>query len=314
MARAVARILAYAKMDVRVWARRRDAIDALMKDVSGLTLTREIAEAVEGASVIFFAVPASALPSVAAKYGDSAKPDHVVIHAVRGVGNGFKLPHQVLRETTCVRKIGVLGGPLQAVELTSGRPLAAVLASKFSETVRAIQALTKNTPVIVHGSKDVVGVEVAGALSNVAAIAGGMSDKLELGETARGLLLTRGLVEARLLGVALGADSATFAGLAGVGDLIPRKVTSTDRHRQLGTRLAEGVRLEAALAVISGEVEGVLTAREAIALATRLSIDLPLVRAVESVLDGKATARDALESVLRLDLDLETKSPAAAPA
>lgn len=309
MARAVARILAHAKMDVRVWTRRREALDVLKTEVPALVPAPDVASAVEGASVIFFAVPASALPHVAGMYGASAKADHIVIHAVRGVGAGFKLPHQAIRDTTCVRKIGVLGGPLQAVELTSGRPLAAVLASRFSETVRAIQALTKNTPVIVHGSKDVVGVEVAGALSNVAAIAAGMSDRLEMGETARGLLLTRGLAEARKLGVALGADAGTFAGLAGVGDLIPRKVTSTDRHRELGTRLAEGVALDKALAVIPGEVEGVNTAREAVLAAARLSLELPLMRAVESVLDGKSSARDALEQVLRLDLDLETRPP-----
>jgi len=131
MARAVARILSLGKLDVRIWARRAEAIEEVMREVPSLVAAKSAAEAADGASVIFFAVPASALPFVAAAYGDAARGDHVVIHAVRGVGPGFQLPHQMIRERTCVRKIGVLGGPLLAPDLESGRPLAVVLASPF---------------------------------------------------------------------------------------------------------------------------------------------------------------------------------------
>lgn len=308
MARAVARILAVARVETRVWSRDPKRAEALAAEVPSLRVMSSIADATEGAETIFLAVPASALSSVAEQYGESAKGDHVVIHAVRGVGPGFVLPHQMIRAKTCVRKIGVLGGPLQSPELDGKRPLAAILASRFSETIRALQSLTAKTPIIIHGSRDVIGVEIAGALSNVSAIAAGMSDALELGETARGLLLTRGLAEARKLGVAYGADPATFAGLAGVGDLIPRPVSSTDRHRALGGKLAKGTGLEASLAGIAGEVEGIVTAREAVRAAVRLGLDLPLMRAVENVLDERVPARAALDELLRLPPDLETRS------
>src|SRR5690606_35793634 len=100
------------------------------------------------------------------------------------------------REETCVRKIGVLGGPLYAPELQSNRPVAAVLASRFDETYEVVRHITANTPVRVHRSRDVVGVEVAGALSNVSALAVGMVEALELGDMARGVVLTQGLIEA----------------------------------------------------------------------------------------------------------------------
>jgi glycerol-3-phosphate dehydrogenase (NAD(P)+) len=308
MARAVARILALARVETRVWSRDPARVEALAKELPSLHRAQSLAEATEGAETIFLAVPASALLSVAEQYGESAKGDHVVIHAVRGVGAGFLLPHQMIRAKTCVRKIGVLGGPLQSPELDGKRPLAAVLASRFAETIHALQSLTANTPVIIHGSRDVIGVEIAGAISNVAAIAAGMSDALELGETARGLLLTRGLAEARKLGAAFGADPATFAGLAGVGDLIPRPVSSTDRHRQLGGKLAKGTGLATALEAIAGEVEGIVTAHEAVRVAAKLGLDLPLMRAVENVLDERVAAKTALDELLRMAPDLETRS------
>jgi glycerol-3-phosphate dehydrogenase (NAD(P)+) len=120
-------------------------------------------------------------------------------------------------------------------------------------------------------------------------------------------LLTRGLLEATRIGVALGAQAATFTGLAGVGDMIPRPVTSTKKHRALGERVASGARVESELAAL----EGPLTAREAVLLGQRASLDLPLCRAVDDVLQGKQQALAALEAVLRLDLDLSPTARAA---
>jgi glycerol-3-phosphate dehydrogenase (NAD(P)+) len=334
MARAVARVLRVAGADVKLWARREEQRAMLAKEIAGLVTTDEIGAATQDADLIFIAVPADAIGEVAHAYGDFARGDQIVLHASRGVAGGFTLPHQLIRANTCVRKIGVLGGPLHANELASGlavadgqsaptsgresiasfRPLAAVLASRFQEVIAELQTLTKGTSVVVHGSKDVIGVEIAGALSNVAAIAAGMSDGLQLGDTPRGVLLTRGLAEAKRLGVALGADAATFAGLAGVGDLIPRRVSSTDRHRVVGAQIASGKPLEEALRAVGGAVEGVLTAREAAVQANKLGLDLPLVRAVDRALSGAVPAREALEEILRLDLELDLRAAGAAAA
>ncbi|MCK6546607.1 NAD(P)-binding domain-containing protein [Myxococcota bacterium] len=313
MARAVAKILGASGAEVRLWARKPSEADALAHELGALATCATPAEALDGAGVVFLAVPGPAMLDVAELYGPHARGDHVVLHASRGVGPGFALPHQMIRAKTCVRKIGVLGGPLHARELATGRPFAAVIASRFGEVISLVQALTRGTPVMVHGSRDVVGVEVAGALSNVGALAAGMAEALDLGDTARGVLLTHGLAESKTLGVALGADPVTFSGLAGVGDLIPRKVSSTDRHRVVGAAVATGTPLATALAQAGGHVEGVDTAREAVLLAAKLGLELPLVSAVHDILEGRVPPKETLERVLRRDLDLDFVPPGGTP-
>jgi glycerol-3-phosphate dehydrogenase (NAD(P)+) len=179
-----------------------------------------------------------------------------------------------------------------------------VVASRYDESAEAVKQLVQGTPVRVHPSRDIVGVEIANAISNVSALAVGMCEELQLGDTSRGILLTHGLSEAAKLGAAFGALPATFAGLAGVGDLIPRNVTSTNRHHEVGRRLAQGLSLEGALQGLHGVVEGVLTAREASREGKRRGIQLALVNAVASIVDGAAKPEAALEAVLQVDLDL----------
>jgi glycerol-3-phosphate dehydrogenase (NAD(P)+) len=304
LAEAVTRVLASRGARLRVWARRKDAREEfaarhrgnLARDV----VSGELGEMAAPAELVVFAVPAPAIAEVAHLFGEVARGDQLVLHACRGVGPNFRLPHQMIRDRTAVRKIGALGGPLHAQELGSGRTLAAVLASRFDEVIEAIARLTKDTPIRVHPSRDLVGVEVSGAVSNAAALAAGMADALSLGETARGVLLTHGLADAQRLGVALGASSATFGGLAGVGDLIPRRVSSTDRHHALGARLARGEPLPPG----SEGVEGIITTREAMSVAHARRLDLPLLSAIDRVLRGETPARTALERVLESDLDL----------
>lgn len=303
LARAIGAILGETGADLRLWARRKAARTSLQKALP-LSVVGSVAEACAGAQIVVFAVPASALREVAEAYGEVATGDQMVLHATRGVDAGFVLPHRVLRQETCVRKVGVLGGPLHFKELGAGRPIAAVLATRFDDTFVAAQRLLGGGPVHLHRSRDVLGVEVAGVVSNISALAVGLCDGVGLGDTARGVLLTRGLIEATRLGVALGAERATFSGLAGVGDLIPRKVASTERHHKVGSAIAHGASLEEALAGVRGEVEGVAAAEEAAKLAERLGLDLPLIQAVDMLLHGEADPKPTLEEILQLDLTL----------
>lgn len=297
MALAATTLLGATGAKVRLWARdpaqraRAKSVGALVHD--------EVGPAVEGSRFVFFAVPGHAVAKVAERYGPHAQGDHVVVHAARGVGDGFLLPHKAIRAHTCVRRIGVLGGPLYLEDLGEGRPLVAMLASRYDETFDVVRRLVQGSPVRLHTSHDVVGVEIAGAISNVSALAAGMAEGLGLTETDQGVLLTRGLSEASRVGRALGADPATFAGLAGVGDLIPRRVTSTLKHRALGRTVAIGEPPP------SSVVEGVVTAREARAWAKNHRLELPLVEAVARVFDGEVSAKEAIERVLALDLELD---------
>jgi len=297
IAGAVCALLDRAGARVRLWA--RDPAQRERAKVLGALVHDDVAGALAGSRFVFFAVPGWALPEVAERYGPHARGDHVVVHAARGVAPGFVLPHQAIRAHACVRKIGALGGPLYLEDLGEGRPLVAMLASRYDETFDVVRALVGGSPVRLHTTHDVVGVEVAGAISNVSALAAGLAEGLGLSETDQGVLLTRGLAEASRLGRALGAEAATFSGLAGVGDLIPRRVASTLRHRGAGKALAQSG------AAAPRDHEGVVTAREARATAEHLRLDLPLVDAVARIVDGRAQPREALERVLALDLELE---------
>lgn len=303
LARAAGLILGR-RAPIKLWARAEKSREEIKKELAHVEVTADLAAAIDGAQLVVLAVPATNMLEIAEKYGEFAKGDHIVLNASRGVGPGFALPHEMIRARTCVRKIAAFGGPLHTRELALGRPLSAVLASRYSEPIAAVRELVAGGPLTIHASKDIVGVEVAGAMSNAAHLAAGMADALDLGETARGILLTHGLVEARRLGLALGGAPETFTGLAGVGDLIPRKVTSTERHHVFARRFIETGSLEEALRSADGHVEGVTTAKEAVKKGDRLEIDLPLMRAVAAILDGEAKPREALEAVLRLAIDL----------
>lgn len=304
MARALGRILGNGASDVHLFARSPERRRALADDLPGIRVDDDIAHAVADAHMIFFAVSAPDLDSAANDYGPYARGDHLVLTACRGVGPGFALPHEVIRGRTCVRKIGILGGPIHARELASGRQINAVVASRYSEVIDTCRAMTADAPVTIHSSQDIVGVQVAQAVANVASIAAGMADALDQSATARGLLMAHGLVDAKRLGRGLGAEERTFFGLAGVGELIPRQVTSMDRHVALGRLIAQGWLLEQALAELDGSVEGVDTAAAAVGRGREMGLSLPLVEAVNSVLLGEIGPGDALEAVLHRSLEL----------
>ena len=303
-ANALLAVLAPSAPALTAWARRPAARRALQKAHPWISLAESPAEACDDAELVIFAIPASGLREVASAYGAVARGDQLVVHGTRGVEPGFRLPHQILREETCVRFIAALGGPLHLPDLALGRPVSLVAGCRFDHVIDRLSAFTTGTPARVHGSRDLVGVEVAGAVSNASLIAGGIAAALELGETAKGLLLTRGLDEARRLGVALGATAETFNGLAGVGDLIPREVTSARRHHRLAKALAAGTPAKDALAGIKGDIEGVEVARSAAALGATLDLELPLLGALASILSGEVGAAEAIDGLLRLDLNL----------
>ncbi len=306
LARAVARVALQAGgTKARVWTRRPEGATALAGEVPGLEAAPSPEAALDGAGTVLFAVPAGELAEAAESIAPHALPDMVAIVASRGVTSGFTLPHTHVRTTTCLRKIGVLGGPLHARELEAGRRVNAVIAYRFPEVLDRLNALTAGSPIFFHPSSDLIGVEVAGAIANVAALAAGVAIGLELGDTARGVLLARGVVESRRLGVRLGALAETFSGLAGLGELIPRSVTSVDRHVAVGRALAAKTPLSEALASAGGHVEGLETAREALARATVFRLELPLVTAVVEIAEGRADPREAIESVLARPLPLD---------
>ena len=302
MATRVVEVLSALGRSVRLQSRNKEAASAIKKGKKNVELFDTISEACAPVDFIFLAVPAAAIGQVAQEIGEVLRGEQVIMHASRGVatdGEALLLPHQAIRKVSAAKKIGVLGGPLYFEELKEGRALSAVVGARYSDVCAQLKALVQNGPVRLHPTTDIIGVEVAGAISNVSALAVGMAEHLGLGETARGVILTHGLEDAAVLGRDLGADARTFSGLAGVGDLIPRRVSSTERHYAVGRALAEGKSEQEANDVVTGCVEGLRTARAVKAYAEKRELKLPLTSAVFDVMEGRVAAAEALEGVLR---------------
>ncbi|HZI21418.1 MAG TPA: NAD(P)H-dependent glycerol-3-phosphate dehydrogenase, partial [Gemmatimonadales bacterium] len=201
--------------------------------------------------------------------------------------------------------IAVLSGPSFAQEVYARQPTAVVAAARDHAVAQQVQQVFSTTAFRVYSATDVIGVELAGALKNVIALAAGILEGLGMGHNTRAALITRGLAEITRLGVALGADPVTFAGLAGMGDLILTATGPQSRNHQLGVELGMGKRLEEALAGKASVAEGVNTARSAVTLAERHGVELPIAREVAAVLfDGKSPGR-ALSDLMERELKAE---------
>lgn len=297
--------------EVMLWARNAALIGALRAERSNrrflpgfdfpaaLRLTEHLSQVLEGAELILVAVAT-----------DGLRP---VVKAVRACGGGTPLvwlckgfesgaahlPHQVCAEELAPGvPRAVLSGPSFAQEVAKGLPAALTLASTDAGFARDASRALHGPTMRIYPSGDVPGVEAAGAVKNVMAIAAGVSDGLELGLSARAALITRGLAEMTRLGVALGGRPETFMGLAGAGDLILTCTGDLSRNRKVGLALARGTPLPEVLAGLGHTAEGVPTARAVAALAAKLKIDMPITRAVCRVLDDPGQARAAVQDLL----------------
>lgn len=295
-ARAVTRVLVDSGALPRVYARQLRKEPSIKEGFPNADLTEDLGYALEEAGTIIFAVPAGEMDALSEQVGGHAFPDQVALVASRGLLAGFLFPHDLIRKHSCLRKVGVLGGPLDIRELEAGRRLNIVLATRYSEVLARAKALTKAVAISYESTHDLLGVSLAGSIANVAAIAVGMAEGLDFGLTAKGVLQARGVFEATRLGIDAGAESTTFSGLAGLGELIPRDVDSMRRHEVFGRELALGN------ARPPGHIEGVLTAEVAAKRAAARSIECPLLLGVDAVLRSEIEAGPMLEAVLSTPL------------
>jgi glycerol-3-phosphate dehydrogenase (NAD(P)+) len=207
---------------------------------------------------------------------------------------------EVVREETCVRKLGVLAGPNLARELAAGQPAGTLVASRYEEVFRRAHAALHGGCLRVYAGRDVIGAEIGGAFKNVVALAAGVAAGLGFGDNTRALLLTRGLSEMARLGVALGADPLTFGGMAGVGDLIATCMSPLSRNHQVGARLARGESLEAITREMKMVAEGVKTTRAIHELARGAGLELPIVHGVHRLLYQGAGVPELLAELMAI--------------
>lgn len=252
------------------------------------------------ASLVVVAVPSRAYAETAERVLGSVAGDAIVLSLTKGLepATGERLSRILRRSGLEESRIAVLSGPNHAEEIARSSPTAAVVSSLSAETVASLQRLLSTDRLRLYGNGDLVGVELAAAAKNVIAIAAGISDGLGFGDNAKAALLTRGLAEITRLGTALGADRRTFAGLAGLGDLVATCCSSHSRNRAAGELLGRGaapVEIEGRLGMVA---EGLATAPTLLALAARQGVEMPIAREVAAILDGSHPA-SALESLMR---------------
>jgi glycerol-3-phosphate dehydrogenase (NAD(P)+) len=304
---------------VTLWAREPEVVEAVNRShvnplflpdaplAPGLRASGDVAEAVRGAEVLVSAAPSHAVRAVMGQVAAAAGGHPLVVSVSKGLEPERLLPlSSVLGELFgSATPIAVLSGPSFAREVYQRQPTALVAAAQEEEVARRAQQVFSTASLRVYSHTDVVGVELGGALKNVIALAAGILEGLGLGHNTRAALITRGLAEITRLGVALGADPLTFAGLAGMGDLILTATGALSRNRTLGVELGQGKTLAQAQAGKMTVAEGVLTAKAAVALAQRHGVELPIAREVAAVLFEGKPPRRAVQDLMERDLKAE---------
>ncbi len=272
-----------------------------------ILLSNDFDAATSNADLVLIAVPMSGLREVFRSLAHSGRKIPA-IWVSKGFESGTsKLPHQVaFEEYDEVAPYGVLSGPSFAREVAEGLPVALTLASNDHDFAARTAAALHNNRIRIYSSEDLIGVEVGGAVKNVMAIAAGISDGLGLGNNARAALITRGLAEITRLGLKLGGKLETFLGLSGVGDLALTCTGDLSRNRKVGLMLAKGKPLEKILEELGATAEGVYTAREVEMLAGRLNVEMPITKAVCSVLYEGVPAIAAVDELMKRESKAES--------
>ena len=304
--------------EVRLWAYEADVVESInsarenrvflpgCRLAEGLQATTDAVAAVRGAEVVLTVAPSHVLRRVVEQARPGIGAEAHIVTATKGLEPGsLLLMSSVLEELLPRHRVTALSGPSFALEVFQRQPTAVVAAARERSTAEAVQGVFATPRFRVYSSVDLIGVELAGALKNVIAIAAGMLEGLGLGNNPRAALVTRGLAEMTRLGVTLGADPMTFAGLAGMGDLILTTTGALSRNRALGVALAQGQTFEQYSASQRSVAEGATTARSALALAERVGVEMPICRQVAAILFEGRSAAQAVDELMERTLKSE---------
>lgn len=299
--------------EVVLWGRRPEVVEGINERhenndyLPGVPLpeavraTLDPAEALRGADFVALAVPAQTLRHNLGGWVPLLPREAVLVSLMKGVELGTtRRMSEVIREVADVpeERVAVFSGPNVAREIATGEPSAAVAACVDEDAARGLQAATMTSYFRVYTSTDVIGVELGGAVKNVVALCVGMSVGLGFGSNTQALLMTRGLAEIARLGAALGADEHTFAGLAGMGDLVASCVSPLARNRTFGENLGRGMTLDEVIAVTKQTAEGVKSAEAVLELARKHNVEMPITEAVTDVLHRGVPIKEAAISLI----------------
>ena len=318
---ALADALARNGHDTLLWAYERELVAEInnshtnslfLPDIPlhpALACTASLADALAGRGIILLVTPVQVMRGVLAQAAPLIGPGAVIVNASKGIElETLKTVSQVcgdLLGPEALNRYVALSGPTFAREVASGFPSLIVAASLDEGCARRVQAALSGPQLRVYTNSDVIGVELGGAVKNVIAIAAGISDGLGFGHNARAALITRGLAEMNRLGRAMGAQAATFAGLAGMGDLVLTCTGDLSRNRTVGFKLGQGQRLADILAEMRMVAEGVKTAESVYRLSRKLGVEMPIVEKTFQILHEDKPARQAVTELMARELKAE---------
>ncbi len=275
----------------------------------GIFITNDLDEAVDFCHLMVLAVPAQYVRSVVSRIGDRLSHiDGGVVNLAKGIeASSLRRVSEILHEESPepLRKIVTMSGPSHAEEVIRDMPTTVVAAGPDDPFVEYVQQVFSTNSFRVYKSDDLVGVELGGSLKNIIAIAAGILDGLGLGDNTKGALITRGLAEITRLGVAMGAQAETFAGLSGVGDLVTTCFSRHSRNRYVGEHIARGEKLPAILDQLKMVAEGVETTRSGSELARIHNVEMPITEQIYQVLFEDKTPSTAIEDLMGRDLKPE---------
>jgi len=300
--------LAKAGLPVILWGHKPQHIKTLAADKENkeylpgspfpdtLSVTDKLQHALDGATHHIIAVPSHAFSELVNQIKQPIKNIAWLTKGLEPSRSTFL--SEIILSHSANAKFAILQGPSFAKELAQGLPTAITLATNDQTYGEALQALIHTPPLRVYLTDDITGVQLAGAVKNVLAIAAGVSDGLGFGANTNAALVTRGLSEMARLGVALGANEKTFMGLAGLGDLLLTATDNQSRNRRFGLLLGQGKSIDEAKTTIKQVVEGCQNATEVVQLAKQQQIEMPICETIEQLLLGKMNARQAVTSLL----------------
>lgn len=305
--------------NVTVWSAFEEEIETIkttgengaklpgVKINKSIALTTDIS-CVKGADLVLLGIPSSFLRSVCEQAAPFISSESIILNTSKGLeADSFKTMSQVAKECFPGNTVAVLTGPSHAEEVGRGIPTTVITACENYEAAKLIQKTFSTTVFRVYLCDDVMGAEIGGSLKNVIALAAGVCDGLGFGDNTKAALMTRGISEIRRLGIAMGAQEETFAGLSGIGDLIVTCCSMHSRNRRAGILIGKGVSPEEAVKQV-GTVEGYVCTKNAYALAKKLRVEMPITQELYGILFEGKPASSALSNLMNRPSTTETEA------
>ncbi len=309
---ALASVLNDNKHDVVIWGRNREQVQQINTNNTNskylpnvvldkkIVATNDLFEAIENAELVVLAVPSQQIRNICVQIKNIIQPWQILVNVAKGMENHSALRlSQVCKQQLPENSYSVLSGPSHAEEVVNRIPTVVVASSSKMCIADKVQDFFINEYFKVYTNHDLLGVEIGGATKNIIAFGAGIADGLGLGDNSKAALMTRGMCEIKAFGVALGAESETFAGLTGMGDLIVTCTSMHSRNRRAGILIGKGHNVEQTQKEIGMVVEGIAATKVIYEMSQRIGVKMPITEAIYKIIEGKITPEQAVASLMR---------------